>query len=76
MSSGRVWDDLAQVPPFDEDRETLPAPPAVAGMRRAFVNADGVLIATPEYNGSIPRQLKNPAGTSPPPLRSFSSPAP
>ena len=28
-------------------------------MRRAIADADGVLIATPEFNGSIPGALKN-----------------
>jgi chromate reductase len=51
-----VWDDLRAIPPFD-DAEIAPA--AVAGLRAAIADADGVLIATPEYNGSIPGQLKN-----------------
>jgi chromate reductase, NAD(P)H dehydrogenase (quinone) len=54
-----IWDGLAEVPPFSEDLEDGPAPAAVAGFRRAIAAADGVLIATPEYNGSIPGQLKN-----------------
>src|SRR5262249_44337222 len=36
------------------------APPSVAGLRRALAQADAVVIATPEYNGSIPGALKNP----------------
>jgi chromate reductase, NAD(P)H dehydrogenase (quinone) len=47
------------VPPFNEDLEGGPAPVAVAELRRVITDADGVLIATPEYNGSIPGQLKN-----------------
>lgn len=54
-----LWDHLADIPPFDEDREHEPVPASVAGFRAAIVNADGLLIATPEYNGSIPGQLKN-----------------
>jgi chromate reductase, NAD(P)H dehydrogenase (quinone) len=53
-----IWDGLAAIPPFNEDREH-PTPPAVERLRRAIAEADGVLIATPEYNGSIPGQLKN-----------------
>jgi chromate reductase, NAD(P)H dehydrogenase (quinone) len=48
------WDGLAAVPPFDEDAEDGPVPPAVAGLREAITSVTGVLVATPEYNGSIP----------------------
>jgi chromate reductase, NAD(P)H dehydrogenase (quinone) len=54
-----VWDGLERVPPYDEDLEGRPEPPAVAELRRIIRAADGLLIATPEYNGSIPGQLKN-----------------
>jgi chromate reductase len=54
-----VWDGLKAVPPFDEDDETSPAPIAVARLRSAVSEADAVLFATPEYNASIPGQLKN-----------------
>jgi chromate reductase, NAD(P)H dehydrogenase (quinone) len=50
---------LEGVPPFNEDLEGGPAPAAVAELRRVIKDADAVLIATPEYNGSIPGQLKN-----------------
>ena len=50
--------DLAAIPLFNEDTEH-PAPPAVADLRRRIRAADGVLIATPEYNGSLPGVLKN-----------------
>jgi chromate reductase len=52
------WDELAAVPPFDEDAEHR-VPPAVRRLREAIAAADGVLVATPEYNASIPGQLKN-----------------
>ena len=54
-----IWDGLRKVPPFDEDAEAGPAPVAVAELRRAIATADAVLVATPEYNGSLPGQLKN-----------------
>jgi chromate reductase len=54
-----VWDGLEEVPPFNEDLEGGPAPVAVADLRSVIEGADAVLIATPEYNGSIPGQLKN-----------------
>ncbi|HEU0303026.1 MAG TPA: NADPH-dependent FMN reductase [Gaiellaceae bacterium] len=53
------WEGLAAVPPFSEDLESRPAPPAVAELRDALRAADAVLFATPEYNGSVPGQLKN-----------------
>lgn len=54
-----VFDLLDRVPPFNEDWEADPAPLAVAELRRLIVGADGLLITTPEYNGSVPGQLKN-----------------
>lgn len=53
------WDGLASVPPFDEDAEDGPVPPPVAALREAVASATALLIATPEYNGSVPGQLKN-----------------
>jgi chromate reductase len=53
------WDGLAAVPPFSEDAEAAPAPAAVVELRAAIADADAVLFATPEYNGSVPGQLKN-----------------
>lgn len=55
----KIWEGLARIPPFSEDAEAGPAPPAVAELRKLIFDADAVLIATPEYNGSIPGQLKN-----------------
>jgi chromate reductase len=54
-----IWPGLKAVPPFDEDDEDGPVPAAVAELRDAIAGADAVLIATPEYNGSVPGQLKN-----------------
>src|SRR5438093_316646 len=54
-----MFDSLKLVPPYDEDDDTDPAPPAVARLRTAIAGADVLLIATPEYNASIPGQLKN-----------------
>jgi chromate reductase len=54
-----VWQGLRDVPPYDQDDDIEPAPPAVAAFRAALAGADGVLFSTPEYNSSIPGQLKN-----------------
>ena len=54
-----VYDGLRDLPPYDPDHDLEPAEPAVAGLREAIAAVDGVLIATPEYNGSIPGLLKN-----------------
>lgn len=54
----RRFERVAEIPPFNEDHE--PKPPAViTDLRAAIHNSDAVLIATPEYSGSIPGQLKN-----------------
>lgn len=49
---------LRDLPPFDEDAEAIPGA-AVDAWRAALDGADAVLFATPEYNSSIPGQLKN-----------------
>jgi chromate reductase len=54
-----VYEGLATVPPYDEDADVAAAPAPVAALRDALRAADAVIFATPEYNGSIPGQLKN-----------------
>ena len=54
-----IWDGLKAVPPYDEDDDTELAPAAVTRLRDAIAGADALLFATPEYNSSIPGQLKN-----------------
>ena len=54
-----LWDELKAVPPYDEDDDVEPAPDAVADLREAISAADAILIATPDYNHSVPGQLKN-----------------
>jgi chromate reductase, NAD(P)H dehydrogenase (quinone) len=49
---------LAEIPPFSEDDEHE-QPEAVAELRAAIAGADALLISTPEYNASLPGQLKN-----------------
>ncbi len=50
---------LREIPPYDADAETAATPLPVEALRRAMREADAVLIATPEYNHSIPGVLKN-----------------
>src|SRR3954453_4530738 len=52
------WEGLGGLPIFDEDQEDSP-PPAVEDFLAAVEEADGLLIATPEYNPSVPGGLKN-----------------
>jgi chromate reductase, NAD(P)H dehydrogenase (quinone) len=53
-----LYNGLAEIPPYDNDLEDL-APDAVDALKAAIAEADAVLVATPEYNGSVPGQLKN-----------------
>ncbi len=53
------FERLAEIPPYDEDVEVEGVPEVVRELREAIRNADAMLIATPEYNHSIPGQLKN-----------------
>lgn len=50
--------DLEGIPPFNQDLETLP-PQKVKEFKAKIKEADAILIATPEYNYSIPGVLKN-----------------
>jgi chromate reductase, NAD(P)H dehydrogenase (quinone) len=53
------FERLGEIPPYDADLEAGATPAAVAELRRAMREADAVLVATPEYNHSIPGVLKN-----------------
>jgi chromate reductase len=53
-----VFGGLGEIPPYSEDEEQV-VPAAVAELKAQIAAADGVLIATPEYNASIPGALKN-----------------
>ena len=52
------WDGLAGLPAYDEDLEDAP-PEAVREFLACVEDADALLIATPEYNSSLPGALKN-----------------
>jgi chromate reductase, NAD(P)H dehydrogenase (quinone) len=51
--------DLAEVPLYNGDVEAEGDPEAVARLKRAIAAADGVLMATPEYNHGVPAVMKN-----------------
>ncbi|HWT90730.1 MAG TPA: NADPH-dependent FMN reductase, partial [Solirubrobacterales bacterium] len=53
------FERLREIPPYDADLEAFETPAAVAELREAMREADAVLVATPEYNHSIPGVLKN-----------------
>jgi chromate reductase len=53
-----LYGELESLPPYNEDRDTDTPPAAVVRMRRQVAEADALLISTPEYNGTLPGQLK------------------
>ncbi|MEL7447856.1 MAG: NADPH-dependent FMN reductase [Pseudomonadota bacterium] len=65
---------IAEVPLYNGDDEARDGlPPAVVALKAAIAEADGLLLCSPEYNGSVPGVLKNtidwlsrtPEGTDP-----------
>ncbi len=52
------WMGLAEIPAFNEDEENDP-PAVVKAFLAEIDEADALLIATPEYNASVPGALKN-----------------
>jgi chromate reductase len=56
-----LWEGLKGVPPYDadDDRRNEPRTGALRSLADAIDAADVVLFSTPEYNHSIPGQLKN-----------------
>jgi len=56
-----IYEELSSIPLFNEDLErvTGSGPDAVRRLRRQVASSRGLLIATPEYNQSMPGVLKN-----------------
>jgi chromate reductase len=50
---------LADIPIYNEEIKATAFPAAVLRLQHAIESADAVLIATPEYNYSVPGALKN-----------------
>jgi len=53
-----LYPDLESLPPYNEDRDTDHPPAEVARLRAAIDDADAILFSTPEYNTTMPGQLK------------------
>jgi chromate reductase, NAD(P)H dehydrogenase (quinone) len=51
--------ELDGIPLYNADIEAAGDPPSVVQLRDAIRHADGLLIATPEYNHGVPGVLKN-----------------
>jgi chromate reductase, NAD(P)H dehydrogenase (quinone) len=54
-----IFGGLKAVPPYDADDDHEGAPLGAVQFRDALAEVDGILFATPEYNSSVPGQLKN-----------------
>lgn len=52
------YEELESLPPYNEDRDTDQPPAEVVRLREAIANADAVLFSTPEYNTTMPGQVK------------------
>jgi chromate reductase, NAD(P)H dehydrogenase (quinone) len=51
--------DLSEIPLYNHDLEEVAFPSQVTAFKETIRSADGILIASPEYNYSIPGVLKN-----------------
>ena len=54
-----IYSELADVPPFNPDLDTDPAPTGVARFRAALDACDAILICSPEYAHGVSGVLKN-----------------
>jgi chromate reductase len=54
-----LFDGLRELPPYDQDLDNDGVSAPVHALRERIGAADVLLIATPEYNGSLPGLLKN-----------------
>lgn len=50
---------LEGVPFYNQDEDTATPPARVAALRQAIADADGIIIASPEFNYGLPGVLKN-----------------
>jgi chromate reductase, NAD(P)H dehydrogenase (quinone) len=54
-----IYSELAELPPFNPDLDTQPAPGVINRFRAALQECDAVLISSPEYAHGVPGVLKN-----------------
>lgn len=54
-----IYDALAEIPPFDPGNDHESPPQQVSELRNFIVDADAIIICTPEYAYGVPGQLKN-----------------
>ncbi len=54
-----IFDRLGEIPFYNEDVEERGDPESVIALKKSIESADALLIATPEYNYSVPGALKN-----------------
>lgn len=54
-----LYESLESLPPYNEDGDTDEPPLEVTALREAVAGADVVLFSTPEYNGTMPGQMKH-----------------
>lgn len=55
-----LYEGLADIPFYNEDLDVEGrVPAAAAALRAAVAESDGLLLLTPEYNGTLPAVLKN-----------------
>jgi chromate reductase, NAD(P)H dehydrogenase (quinone) len=54
-----IFDGLRDIPPYDDDVEAVGDPEPVGRFKQAIAGAEGLLLATPEYNYGTSGVLKN-----------------
>jgi chromate reductase, NAD(P)H dehydrogenase (quinone) len=54
-----LFEGLDRLPPYNEDDDHDDPSAEVRRLRAAITSADAVLFSTPEYNGTLPGQLKH-----------------
>lgn len=54
-----IFEDLVMLPHFNPDLDTENPPKEISLFRNKIIEADGVIICTPEYVFSLPGSLKN-----------------